>query len=291
MNQLVHTDKAVGEYINAHYVSVKINGDSLEGKRLREQYKYPGYPTTILMTADGEELDRIVGFSGNKDEYFQTLKDYTEGRGTLGDYLKRLKNTPDDFEANYTVLKKYEDRNDFAAMQQYARTILKLDPENKHDKQTEMQYYLAFCDYKNSGEIKPLTDFIRHCKEENWIEQAYNSIIRHYSKKQDQPNVLATYEAALGKLPQSADLMNAYAWYIFQNKIAAQYARGIQFARKAVELEPSADSIWDTLAQLLFADGQVEEAIKAMQQAAEINPKEESYRKLLAQYSAALSKK
>jgi hypothetical protein len=31
----------------------------------------------------------------------------------------------------------------------------------------------------------------------NWIEQAYNSIIRHYSKKQDQPNVLATYEAAL----------------------------------------------------------------------------------------------
>jgi hypothetical protein len=105
LNQLVHTDKAVGEYINAHYVSVKINGDSLEGKRLREQYKYPGYPTTILMTADGEELDRIVGFSGNKDEYFQTLKDYTEGRGTLGDYLKRLKNTPDDFEANYTVLK------------------------------------------------------------------------------------------------------------------------------------------------------------------------------------------
>jgi tetratricopeptide (TPR) repeat protein len=285
---LVHTDKAVGEYINAHYISVKINGDSLEGKQLRDMYKYPGYPTTILMTANGEEIDRIVGFSGNKDEYFQMLKDYTEGRGTLADYLKKLKSEPDAFEAHYAVLKKYEDRNDYPAMQQYARKILQLDPQNTQGKQTEMQYYLAFCDYKSSGGVAPLLSFIGKCREERWIEQAYNNVIRFYAKKQDQPNELATYEAALEKLPRSIDLMNGYAWYIFENKVTEKYARGIQAARQAVELEPEADYIWDTLGQLLFADGQVNEAIKAMQKAVEINPKEESYRENLVKYKTHL---
>lgn len=284
---MVHTDKAVGEYINQHYISVKINGDSLKGKQLREQYKYPGYPTTILMTPDGEEIDRIVGFGGNKDEYFQVLKDYTEGRGTLGDYLKKLESTPDDLDANYAVMGKYEDRNDFPEMQKYARIILRLDPENLKGKKTEMLYYLAYCDYKISGDIKPIRDFIGKCGDERWIEQAYNNVIRFYSKKQDQPQVLATYESALDKLPQSAGLMNGYAWYIFENKVTSKYDRGIQFARKAVELEPAADYIWDTLGQLLFAAGRVDEAIKTMQKAAELNPKEKSYQENVARYKEA----
>jgi len=281
---LVHTNKTIGDFINAHYVSVKINGDSLEGKQLRDQYKYPGYPTTILMTANGEEIDRIVGFGGNKDEYFQVLKDYTEGRGTLGDYLNRLINEPGDFEANYAVLKKYEDRNDYPAMRQYAGTILKLDPENKQGKRYEMQYYIALGDFKTSGEVAALKKFIAGCSDEQWLQQAYNNIIRFYSKKQDQPNVLATYEAALEKLPQSADLMNGYAWYIFENKVSEKYARGIQAVRRAVEMEPEADHIWDTLGQLLYADGQVEEAIQVMLKAAEIDPKEESYRENIKKY-------
>lgn len=287
MNQLVHTDKLVGEYINAHYVSIKINGDSLEGKQLRDRYKYPGYPTTVIMTAAGEEIDRIVGFGGNKDEYFQVLKDYTEGRGTLGDYLKKLENEPDNFDYNYAVLNKYENRSDFPVMQKYARIILQLDPENVKGKKTEILYNLAYCEYKISSEITSLTNFIRKCQDERWIEQAYNNLIRYYSKNQDRPNVLATYEAALDKLQQSAGLMNGYAWYIFENKVTDKYDRGVQFARQAVELEPEADHIWDTLGQLLFSAGQVDEAIQAMQKAAELNPKEKSYQENIARYKEA----
>jgi tetratricopeptide (TPR) repeat protein len=84
-------------------------------------------------------------------------------------------------------------------------------------------------------------------------------------------------------------MMNSYAWYIFQNKIAERYSRGIQIARQAVELEPSADHIWDTLGQLLFAAGQVDEAIQAMQKASELNPQEKSYQELLIKYKKALN--
>ncbi|HNZ37495.1 MAG: tetratricopeptide repeat protein [Candidatus Marinimicrobia bacterium] len=289
MNQLVYTNKEVGEYINAHYVSIKINGDSLEGKQLREKYKYPGYPTTIIMTSDGEEIDRIVGFNGQKDEYFQLLKDYTEGRGTLGDYLKKLDEEPDNFELNYAVLNKYYDRNDTPMIRKYAQIVLELDPENTKGKKTEMLYHLAFSEYKTSGEINPLMDFINSCNDEQWLEMAYNEVVRYYQKKSDQSQVLATYESAIQRLPQSTSVMNSYAWYIFQNKIAERYSRGIQIARQAVELEPSADHIWDTLGQLLFAAGQVDEAIQAMQKASELNPQEKSYQELLIKYKKALN--
>ena len=86
------------------------------------------------------------------------------------------------------------------------------------------------------------------------------------------------------RLPRSTDLMNAYAWYIFQNKVTDHYARGIAVARQAVELEPEADNIWDTLGQLSFAAGEIDEATRAMQKASALNPREESYRQLLKQY-------
>ncbi|HPC35901.1 MAG TPA: tetratricopeptide repeat protein [Candidatus Marinimicrobia bacterium] len=286
---MVYTNKEVGEFINAHYVSVKINGDSLEGKQLREKYQYPGYPTTIIMTSDGEEIDRIVGFDGQKDEYFQLLQDYTAGRGTLGDYLKKLEKEPDNFELNYAVLNKYYDRNDIPMVQKYARIILELDPENTRGKKTEMLYRLAFSEYKTSSEINPMMNFINSCNDELWLEMAYSEVVRYYKKNSDQSQVLTTYESALRRLPQSTSMMNAYAWYIFQNEIAEQYSRGIQIARQAVELEPSADYIWDTLAQLLFAAGQVDEAVQAMQKASELNPQEKSYRELLAKYKQSLN--
>jgi len=284
LDQLVHTDKEVGEYINARYISVKMDGNSAEGKQLRNKYKYPGYPTTILMTANGEEIDRIVGFSGNKDEHFQLLKDYAEGRNTLGDYLKKLENEPKNFDYNYAVLRKYSSRNDYQNIKKYAGLILQLDPENNQGKKTEMSYHLAFSDYKISGLISPMLDFTENCKDEDWLEAGYSEIIRYYQRKPDQSQVMATYESAVKRLQRPSSLMNSYAWYIFQNKIADRYSRGIEVARRAVELSPDADHIWDTLAQLLFADGQIDEAIKAMQKAAEIDPKEESYRDLVALY-------
>jgi len=284
LNQLVHTNKTIGDFINRNYVSLKINGDSLAGKQLREKYQYPGYPTTILLTATGAEIDRIVGFDGDKDEYFQILKNYTAGRQTLTDYLTILTKESNNYDANYAVLKKYEDRNDFKSMQTYAAILLKLDPENNKGKQNELLYTLAYCRYKITGDIAVVSDFIAKCTDDQWIERGYQNIIRHFSKSQDQKRVIATYETALERLPRSTDLMNAYAWYIFQNKVTDHYARGIAVARRAVELEPEADNIWDTLGQLSFAAGEIDEAIRAMQKASTLNPREKSYRQLLKQY-------
>jgi len=165
LNQLVHTNKTVGDYINAHYICVKINGDSLEGKALRGTFKYPGYPTTIFLTPQGEEIDRIVGFSGNKDEYFQTMKDYTEGRNTLKDYLAKSEAEPENITYLYQIMRKYFDRNDFAAAKKYAEKLLAPGLKSELDQRTESEYILAHSQFKISEKIISLQEFVQRCSD------------------------------------------------------------------------------------------------------------------------------
>jgi len=289
---LVLTDKKVAEFINQHYINVKINGDSLEGKQLREVYHYPGYPTIILFDSIGNEIDRLIGFDpAHKTEYVQTLKDYTQGRGTLRDYLRRLAIEPDNFDYNYQIAKKYHERGSYQEARPYIQKFIALDKDNRHQKNTEGRYLLAYGQYQLSQNVKPLEDFLKTTAEQDWIRQAYLDIARHYRRQNDTEKVLKTYEAAIQRLPEDARLMNSYAWYIFQNRVESAYMRGIAIASQAVKLAPNDDGIWDTLGQLLFVTGDVQGAIEAMQKASQLNPQNDSYRENLAKYHDALSKK
>lgn len=283
---MVLTNKQVGDFVNSHYISVKINGDSLEGKQLREKYHYPGYPTVILFNQKGEEIDRIIGFDGNKDEYLKTfpLRRDTEGRGTLQDYLNRLQSEPDNFDYNYQVAQKYHERGDYGAARPYIEKFIKLDSQDKFGKRTEGRYLLAYGEYRQRNDIQSLQNFIKSTQDKDWLGRAFSDITRYYARQNKPDKVLETYEVALKRLPDDANLMNAYAWYIFQQKIENAYAHGIAVMQTAVKLQPDADHIWDTLGQLLFAAGRTEEAIAAMQKAAELNPKEKSYEENLKQY-------
>lgn len=275
----------MGDFINQHYLSVKINGDSLEGKRLREEYHYPGYPTVILFDPAGNEIDRLIGFDPEqKDEYVQTLLDYTAGRGTLADCLKRLEQDPENGEYNYQVAKKYFERAAYQSARPYILKVIDLDKT----RQAEAQYMLAYGEAQLQQNVRPLLSYTKVATDSTWLRQAFLDIARFYRRQKQVDKVLATYEAALQRLPRDTQLMNTYAWYIFQNEVQSAYARGIAVARRAVQLAPEVDGIWDTLGQLLFAAGDIKGAIAAMQRAAELNPKETSYQENLQKYKAAL---
>ncbi len=55
------TDAAVGKLVGEKAVALKLDAEK-EGKDLARRYKIEAYPTLLLLTADGTEMDRIVGF-------------------------------------------------------------------------------------------------------------------------------------------------------------------------------------------------------------------------------------
>jgi len=284
---LVFKTKDFADYINTNYVALKLDGDTDSGRKRRNQWLVPGYPTIIFFTFDGEEIDRIVGFNGNKDEYFQLLKDYTNGKNTLRDLLSRLKTGADNAQLNFDIAKKYNDRGDDKNALIYFEKVLALEPDHSSEMYLEAEYNIAESKAYSEDDPAYLQHYAKNCRNKYLKYSAYSSLTRFFHLKKDQAKVISTYEEALTELPHDASMMNSYAWYIFQNKVNDYYERGIAVAKKALEIEPKADSIWDTLGQLLFEAGYTDEAIEAMQKAADLAPDESSYKENLERYKAA----
>lgn len=55
-------DKKVGEYFNAHFINVEIDGESNEGEDLAERYGIRGYPSLFVIDAKGKVITGTAGF-------------------------------------------------------------------------------------------------------------------------------------------------------------------------------------------------------------------------------------
>jgi len=116
----------MSEYINEHYISTRINGGKDPGKEYKKKFNIRGYPTVLLLNPDGTEIDRIFGWDGKKQKYFQTLVDYTNGKNTIRDILSQLEKKPDDIDLNYRMAKKRAGRDELNLAKPYFETILNL---------------------------------------------------------------------------------------------------------------------------------------------------------------------
>lgn len=59
-------DKAVGELFNANFVSYQIDAEKGEGLAVAKQYNVTAYPTSLFVSADGNLIQRTVGYGGIK---------------------------------------------------------------------------------------------------------------------------------------------------------------------------------------------------------------------------------
>jgi formylglycine-generating enzyme required for sulfatase activity/Tfp pilus assembly protein PilF len=105
----------------------------------------------------------------------------------------------------------------------------------------------------------------------------------HYRKRID------AYRAELKEDPGNADLCNSFAWFLAERHLYLDEA--LALARRAVELEPDNAACVDTLAELVFQNGQVAEAVRLEKQAIELDGKQEEYPKRLKKFEEMLQSK
>jgi len=74
MSETVFTQKSVGDYFNATFVSAKIDAERGEGPAVMRRYRVEAFPTFLLLDGDGNLVGKMVGGSP-ADEFIKRMKE------------------------------------------------------------------------------------------------------------------------------------------------------------------------------------------------------------------------
>ena len=94
-------------------------------------------------------------------------------------------------------------------------------------------------------------------------------------EREEPAEALLAYEKAVALNPNQPDILNNLAWLLAtsKNPSTRDPQRSLLLAQRAIRLKP-APHIWDTLAEALYANGRIAEAIQAEENALSMNPED-----------------
>ncbi len=78
MDRDVYTDPAVAEYMNANFISVRMDGETDYGRVYAAAQELEGYPSMFIFNMNGEPISRVVGFTP-AEQLVSTLKATVDG--------------------------------------------------------------------------------------------------------------------------------------------------------------------------------------------------------------------
>jgi thioredoxin-related protein len=190
LDNKVYSNDEVSGFANKHQVNWKIDAEKGEGVDLAKKYEVAGYPTIVFADANGKEIDRIVGYIPVQD-FLKMMKDFNDGKNTVGALQKILSKNPDDPEANYKMAeKKINNENKPEDAKILLNKVLKSDPSNKTGYKDKAVYLLA----SMSGKTDELENFINNYPNSEKVKDAYISL-------------------AETVFQQTGDLVKAQVWY------------------------------------------------------------------------------
>ncbi|MBN1997339.1 tetratricopeptide repeat protein [candidate division KSB1 bacterium] len=228
-----------------------------------------GFPTVVFLTPEGNEIDRIIGYNGDKEKYFKIIQDYAAGKNTLGAFLTEYRNDSLSVEANYKLADKYYSRWESNKAFKYYKNVLQLDPDNLYGFTEECKLNSAVIQARFVSETDPgpLLAFLEKCTNEKFLAEGYENLAQYYRNEKDTTGYFSTLDKVITMRSDDAEILNRYAWDVFKAQISDKYVQALDYANKAVEISPEASGIWDTVAWLYFMTGDYEKAEAAMQKA------------------------
>jgi tetratricopeptide (TPR) repeat protein len=166
----------------------------------------------------------------------------------------------------------WESQGDVKKQRENMEKALKEDPTNIN----------SLIGYYHIPDLTP--DEKRNCVQ--LIEKSaetFRESIRSNQKSFDDPRETPYIESR-----ESSDC-NEFAWLIANTE--GNLDEALKYAKRGVELQPASGSIYDTLAQVYFVKGDLENAVKTQDKACELEPHFEMLKKKLEKYKKALADK
>lgn len=287
-----YSDAKVAEFVHANVVPFKIDAEKGEGIEVAKKYSVKAFPTILLITSNGEEIDRLLGYMP-PDKFLETLGNYLKGVNTVGALKAELEKNPNNASAQYQMGSKYAMQNDLANAAPHFKKMLELDPSNEHA--DEASFYVAMSDFRTTNDPTALTSFVDDYPNSPYAGSAVMSLAKIFMKEKKYDEAQNQYDSYFEKHPDDAAQMNNIAWNLAGQKVLLDYAATL--AEKAVALAKTDEEkamYLDTQATVEFNRGNSakaismeEEALGLLKNAPEKTRKE--YEETLARFKAGTS--
>jgi thiol-disulfide isomerase/thioredoxin len=259
------------------FVPLRVDGESPDGEAIAKRYHVVGFPTLLVLDSGGAEVDRLMGFVEPKD-LLSTLDKLRKGRGTLADLEKRLAAAPADATLRFEVANRHALRGD-------ARAVAELEGIGTSASLFVLGKYYWLRGQKNPAKaLATLDELARRFPSSSEAGEApYHRALALHQLGRD-PEARTALDGWIAAAPKDGSRYNAYAWMCFKNKF--QPERGVEIAKKGLELDGKDDSLWDTLAELQAAVGRKNEAAASAKRALALKPQDAYYAAQVRRFGA-----
>ena len=286
LDSVTYKDEKVIEFLGGT-VALKYDAEKGVGEELAGKYRVVAYPTLIVFNSSGEEIDRFVGYLPPA-EFIETIEGYTKGVGTTLFYEKKLADNPDDFELLYTLGMKYADAVRAEKAKATFARVMELDPDNAHGKRAEILLTLGDVSY-DSEKFEDARSYYERMIEENPSGEVYEDGLRRLARAEyklgNADKAVASYGRYVDLHPDDPKALNGFAWFCAKRGIGLD--RALTLAKRGVELSNHDVGILDTLAEVYFARGEHDNAIKIAKEALEKDPEDQYLRDQVKRFEKA----
>jgi hypothetical protein len=296
------TDPKVIERLG-QFVTLKINGHHKGyGEAMAAYYKVPGYPTFIMLNESGDEVDRKVGYLKAEDILGWTGA-VLKGEGTYAAVETAYKKNPADNAAASAWAAKLNEKGDSAALPIFEKLAL-ADPENKAGYLEDSLGAMADAARMNKDSDaveRHLQKLILIARKPDSLGAGYHGLARlrfrawkkaaPADKKKLADECVMYQKTLTEKLPESsadyADALNDLAYYVVETGGDEKLATSA--AEKAVAHERDPFYL-DTLAEMRFRAGKLDEALTLQREAVAMMPADEQLVEDLKKFEAEKAK-
>lgn len=91
----IFTTDLCGEYLNSTFICLKIDMEKGEGPQIGKKFKVFGYPTFLILDAEGKEINRTSGSSPTAEEFVGKIKEIVDPAKTPGKLLADYEKSKD----------------------------------------------------------------------------------------------------------------------------------------------------------------------------------------------------
>jgi tetratricopeptide (TPR) repeat protein len=286
LDSVTYPDEKVGGLLNS-MIAAKWDAEKEPWLAIATQYKVHAYPTLLVLAPDGKEVDRHLGFL-DPEPFVTTIDGYRHGVGTIADLQNQLREKPDDLDLLFRVGMKHADAGRAGDASAVLAKAMDLDPRNEKGRNAEILYALGEANYNDNqyADAKPYFDrLVRDYPDSDLAHDGLKRLAATEYKLGNRDAAVATYWKATEKKADDAGALNGFAWFCAQRKIGLDKA--LPVAQKAADLSGRDPGILDTLAEVYFAMGDYDNAIKVEEEAAAKDPKDTYLRGQIEKFKKA----